>query len=417
MQHIRKLASAGIGFGALFVGLPQSAIAEDWSGFYVGTSAGYAFGHVKFNDGSETRVSANGIVVTNYAGYNFQRDGIVFGIEGEFTAHGGDDVDGNAEDLDDKAANVDYAGAVRARLGVDRGDHMPWVSLGIAMARIEGFDSDFAPDQDDKTFTGWTVGTGIDFRILPGWALRAEYAYTDYGTEFLNFEGGENTELDTHVLRIGLNYQPFNSETRVDRSTSSCPTCGFYVGAYAGHGWGDADVLNLDDGDDGSSDIDAAVFGGLVGYNVQRGMMIVGLEAELGGYGGDVADGINFNDEVGANLNYTGALRGRIGVKHGRFVPFVAAGLAFGRAELFESDDLGGTDTIDSKLLVGWTAGVGTDIILSDNWSSRIEYLYSDYGSENFVFDGDNHDGEFDTHVFRSGLTYRFDSHLDGGMK
>ncbi|TIR81532.1 MAG: porin family protein, partial [Mesorhizobium sp.] len=38
----------------------------------------------------------------------------------------------------------------------------------------------------------------------------------------------------------------------------------------------------------------------------------------------------------------------------------------------------------DSKGMLGWTAGVGTDIKITDNVFGRVEYRYSDYGDKDF---------------------------------
>ena len=35
--------------------------------------------------------------------------------------------------------------------------------------------------------------------------------------------------------------------------------------------------------------------------------------------------------------------------------------------------------------MLGWTAGVGTDIKLTDNVFGRVEYRYTDFGSKNFT--------------------------------
>lgn len=38
----------------------------------------------------------------------------------------------------------------------------------------------------------------------------------------------------------------------------------------------------------------------------------------------------------------------------------------------------------DSKAMLGWTAGVGTDIKITDNVFGRVEYRYTDYGDKDF---------------------------------
>ena len=38
----------------------------------------------------------------------------------------------------------------------------------------------------------------------------------------------------------------------------------------------------------------------------------------------------------------------------------------------------------DSSTMLGWTAGVGTDIKITDNVFGRVEYRYTDFGSKSF---------------------------------
>ena len=38
----------------------------------------------------------------------------------------------------------------------------------------------------------------------------------------------------------------------------------------------------------------------------------------------------------------------------------------------------------DSNTMLGWTAGVGTDIKITDNVFGRVEYRYTDFGSKSF---------------------------------
>ncbi len=63
---------------------------------------------------------------------------------------------------------------------------------------------------------------------------------------------------------------------------------GFYVGVYGGFGWGDVDVGGAE------SDVEGGLAGGTVGYNIQSGNFVYGIEAD-GGWAGiesqDFVDG------------------------------------------------------------------------------------------------------------------------------
>ncbi len=50
--------------------------------------------------------------------------------------------------------------------------------------------------------------------------------------------------------------------------------------------------------------------------------------------------------------------------------------------------------TSESNTMVGWTAGGGADVMVTDNVFGRVEYRYTDFGSDTFngskVSDKDN---------------------------
>src|SRR5262245_19150404 len=64
--------------------------AYDWSGVYVGLQAGYGWADADFtiftNPETNFTVDADGPFVGGYAGYNFQWDNVVAGIEGDINA-------------------------------------------------------------------------------------------------------------------------------------------------------------------------------------------------------------------------------------------------------------------------------------------------------------------------------------------
>jgi outer membrane immunogenic protein len=63
---------------------------------------------------------------------------------------------------------------------------------------------------------------------------------------------------------------------------------------------------------------------------------------------------------------------------------------------------------------LGWTAGAGTEVMLSPNWSAKAEYLYVDLGKQ--TTDMDPIDGilifsastDYHEHIARVGLNYHF---------
>jgi outer membrane immunogenic protein len=159
---------------------------------------------------------------------------------------------------------------------------------------------------------------------------------------------------------------------------------GFYVGVYGGFGWGDLDV------DDGliESDVEGGLAGGTIGYNMQTGNFVFGIEAD-GGWAG-----IEDDDEL-TKLNWTSTVRGRLGYAFDNFMIYGTGGAAIGGIE----DEVLGDDT-----RIGWTAGGGIEASLTEHISAKVEYLFMDFGDD----DIGGSPVDLQVHTVKGGLNYRF---------
>lgn len=147
---------------------------------------------------------------------------------------------------------------------------------------------------------------------------------------------------------------------------------GPYAGVTVGHAWGTTEA------DDalGTNSIDTDGFnaGGFVGYNYQFGNIVAGAEADLG-Y--SWADGENAG--VSAESGVEGSLRARLGyVITPDILLYATAG---GAAKQLE---VSGPGIDDDNTMLGYTAGVGTDVMVTEQVFGRVEYRYTDFGSEDF---------------------------------
>ncbi|KFB10518.1 outer membrane protein [Nitratireductor basaltis] len=144
---------------------------------------------------------------------------------------------------------------------------------------------------------------------------------------------------------------------------------GFYAGLQAGYGFGgDATV------DGAEYDIDGFVGGAFAGYNVQSGPWVFGLEGDVN-YNGIETDTAAATVEGGVD----GSLRARAGYEV--FNNVLLYGTAGGAAGRFEASQGGFSD---DQTHLGWTAGAGTDVKLTEKSFARLEYRYTDYGSETY---------------------------------
>jgi outer membrane immunogenic protein len=174
---------------------------------------------------------------------------------------------------------------------------------------------------------------------------------------------------------------------------------GIYVGGQIGYGWGKANGSVGDyfgDYFSSSTTTNGVIGGAHVGYNLQLNQFVIGLEGDVDGtsmsksgsrffpvYGG-LANGT-------ANLNVShsieGSIRGRLGYAWDRVLVYATGGVAFAG---FNSNGCGSfTDAAgvwfggcpsNSGTRVGWTVGGGLEYAITNNWSVRAEYRYSDFG-------------------------------------
>jgi outer membrane immunogenic protein len=171
---------------------------------------------------------------------------------------------------------------------------------------------------------------------------------------------------------------------------------GAYAGISAGYGFAGR---SRDDTAANRIGTDGFVGGGFLGYNVDTGSGIVaGVEGDLG-YSG--VKGSNAGTEVKSGLD--GSLRARIGYTvTPDMLVYATAGGAAKRMSVTE----GGVK--DSGNQLGWTAGAGTDVKLTDNLFGRVEYRYTDYGSETFNTGTGAHDVDAKDHRITLGLGVKF---------
>lgn len=202
---------------------------------------------------------------------------------------------------------------------------------------------------------------------------------------------------------------------------------GGYVGAHAGYLDSDIDLSgqNLSNLNTmSSSDLNAsgAVGGVFAGYNWQPSSNLVyGVEAEINATGADKSGaGVPppsfgfIGGGIKSEIDWSAALRGRVGYAVDRTLLYVAGGVAFADVSLDGTNRGGNPGPFSySETLTGWTIGAGVEHAFTDNWVARLDYRYSDYGDDSFSFvsgGGTPHRFELDavTHEVKVGIAYKF---------
>jgi outer membrane immunogenic protein len=180
---------------------------------------------------------------------------------------------------------------------------------------------------------------------------------------------------------------------------------GLYIGINGGYGWGNSNWSNALV-DTGGFTVKGGLVGGTLGYNVQSGVWVWGLEGDVD------ASWIKGSTAAFCGLpgcetrnRWLGTGRGRIGYAMDRFMPFVTGGAAFGDIRMTPA---GGAS--DTKTNVGWTVGGGAEYAIAGPWSVKAEYLYVDLGKATCgaATCGLDTDVKFKSSIVRAGLNYRF---------
>lgn len=194
---------------------------------------------------------------------------------------------------------------------------------------------------------------------------------------------------------------------------------GAYIGGDLGYQWGAAGHDSIDNltGASGRevTTHPAGVLGGAhVGYNWQMRAVVFGLEGDIDGAGVS-GSGLSVlgTAVVKTHENIEGAIRARLGIDWNRALLFVSGGAAIASfQDSFTNVAIGGTDAF-SNARIGWTVGGGLEYALTDNWSIRGEYRYSDYGSYNEVL-SNSFGGRYTTPIHQTsntalvGFSYKF---------
>ncbi|WP_162244888.1 outer membrane protein [Aminobacter sp. DSM 101952] len=202
---------------------------------------------------------------------------------------------------------------------------------------------------------------------------------------------------------------------------ASAATAGFvwtggYVGLQVGHAWGDS---YYDDGFGSFINYDpkGVIGGAYAGYNHQFGNLVIGAEADLNfsgiergrapeEYEGGGSSDVHYGT---AEMKWNGTIRARLGYAVDRFLPYVAAGVAFAKYDIaLMHDDFSHFER--STAVPGWTLGGGIEYAATDNLMVRAEYRYTDYGNETWDDEnwGDGLNVDLKTHDLRLGIAYKF---------
>lgn len=175
---------------------------------------------------------------------------------------------------------------------------------------------------------------------------------------------------------------------------------GLYIGINGGGGWGH-ERLTSNAGNHYSYSIDGGLIGGTVGFNLQSGFWVAGLEGDVD-WSNINGSGACAAQTCDTDVDWLGTARVRLGAAMGNFVVFGTGGLSFG--------GVGGTVSApggaDTQTHVGWTAGAGVEAGVFDRFSVKAEWLYVDLGDRLYRI-GSGVEFREVANLFRVGVNWR----------
>lgn len=191
------------------------AAGYNWSGFYVGVHAGYAWGELTSANDPTIDHEPSGGLFGGQIGYNWQHGQVVFGVEADLaysTVDGSDTTTFGAFTVNGDH-DMKYLGTVRGRLGFAQDRVLFYATGGFAWTKVVGRLNvvGVISGSDTVNLQGWTAGGGIEYAFTQNITARLEYLYVDFKPETttmnLGFPFTDQVDKNLNIVRFALNYK------------------------------------------------------------------------------------------------------------------------------------------------------------------------------------------------------------------
>jgi outer membrane immunogenic protein len=215
----------GLSNAALGADMPLKAAPSqsyDWSGCYIGAHGGGAWSQIDWTPVSTLSIGnyrANGWIAGGQIGCDYQTGGLVFGIEGQFSAAKLDGKTTPDDGMSVTSSRIDKLATGTGRVGYAFDHVLPYVKGGFAWVHDESHEIVSATTGNGLSaggsgVFGWTIGGGVEVAFRPNWSWKVEYNHIDLGTNGFSFTASglsgsvplENKQTVNDIL-IGLNYR------------------------------------------------------------------------------------------------------------------------------------------------------------------------------------------------------------------
>jgi len=193
---------------------------------------------------------------------------------------------------------------------------------------------------------------------------------------------------------------------------------GFYVGGHVGLTRGTTQVALFDQGPSSSSNTFGSGYAGTqLGYNFMPWPhVLLGVETDISfanylGRDDEPASRISPTQQLIEKVDYIGTLRGRVGYAADHWLIYATGGFAYSGARVLQTLTGATDETKELRMRTGATLGAGAEVAIAPGWTTKLEYLYSRFGSISADFpSGTQYASMFDMHSVRVGINRKLGS-------
>jgi len=185
--------------------LPPQDVFEGW--WLGGTIGGATVSYDLAPAGGTADTS--GILGGIAGGYSWQNGPFLLGVEGDWMA-----ADINGSHRFNSGSNqvspaIDSMADLRLRAGVAvRPQVLLFATFGGAWANADLPVTGPGGASGSADFFGWSAGGGAEVALSPNWSARFDYQFTDFGSETVNYPGGQiDYDPNASTYRGSLNYR------------------------------------------------------------------------------------------------------------------------------------------------------------------------------------------------------------------
>jgi outer membrane immunogenic protein len=219
----------------------RAAPAYSWTGFYVGGQAGAGWfsnqvtngpnpadGTVNFPPGFvHNKINGSGALGGGYAGYNYQIEKFVIGIDGDYSWA---NLTGSTTDIgptgftNNSTDRLKWIATLSGRLGYAIDNWLLFGKAGWAWGGIRGNSSTFNAvgvntnnNSNSDTRNGWLIGAGVEWGFAAHWSAKLEYDYvkfrnSNYNNTDVTVAGvvttpGRSATSDLSMIKLGAAYR------------------------------------------------------------------------------------------------------------------------------------------------------------------------------------------------------------------